>query len=196
MRFNFFGKKIGHVPGTELSPTELSERNASATNPKNTLANPNTNLPTGRNPSVFSRIRPRKNNALKNHSGLLGLPEEIILKTVEYLPVKDIKNIRSTNTTLKRIGVEPIKNLVIRNRADLQKALSVYGPGGIQSLTLKGNFIDADLQNLPANLSHLDVRWCEQITDAALQNLPANLSRLDARGLDQLTDASMQNLPA
>lgn len=132
----------------------------------------------------------------ENHSAMLSLPDELILKITDYVPQKDLKTARLANRKLGRIGMESVKNLVVKDPAELREALEAYKykPGGVQSLRLDGPFTDDDLRDLPDTIEHLEIANCTQLTAAALKNLPSSVRRLNVSWCSGLTGAALQNL--
>lgn len=141
---------------------------------------------------------------------LRRLPEELRLHIASSaLDPAGRKRLRLVSKQLSRLGAQALQHIRISNPAHLKSALMTYGPGGIKSLTISGEFKDAHFGNvelqrlIQANLralNSLDMSGCPEVTfDGVLrlvQHLPS-LERLDISGdkqLDAVTGQDMQRL--
>jgi hypothetical protein len=97
------------------------------------------------------------------------LPPELKEAVFRHATQPTLNALRGVNKEFRDLANLAPNSLTITSRGDLARALEVFKSGGIQKLTLQGQFTDADLAQLPATLLHLAVRRCEDLTDAALQ---------------------------
>ena len=150
------------------------------------------------------------------------LPSRSSVLVTAFLSPNSRNEFRLTNRQAAQDGAASTRDIIVRNRIDLHRALAIYSPGGLHGITLNGaSFTDDDLLLLPATLQRLKMVQCTGVSEhgianlgalralqeldlsqqrnlndeslQALQHLP--LQRLDLRECKQITDAGLANLP-